>query len=116
VAQTQPGVMNSSIARFGAIGPGFNAANMAARDWILVNRTWRTNDTSFDAVVRLKPLHRYHEAGFNAAEFVGYTAEFRDPEAGDGHAGLPRPAVLVHRFENNHSYLMSAPTVLKTLW
>jgi hypothetical protein len=75
---------SATDARFGAIAPGFNAANMAARGWILGNRTWKTSDTSFDTVVRLKPLHRYHEAGFNAAEFGGYIAEFkiRTPETG----------------------------------
>jgi hypothetical protein len=99
---------SASDARLGSIGPGFNAANMAARGWIYVNRTWKTSDSSFDTVVTLKPLHRYHEAGFNAAEFGGYLAEFRDPDAGDWDAGLPRPAVLVHRFEDNHSYLMRA--------
>jgi hypothetical protein len=44
----------------------------------------------------------------NAAEFGGYIAEFRDPAFSDWDAGLPRPAVLVHRFEDNRSYLMSA--------
>jgi murein tripeptide amidase MpaA len=87
------------------IGPGLNAANMAGRGWLDESRVWSTSNSSFDTVVQLRPLFRPDLPGFLAARFGEYIAEFRTQEGWD--ASIPRPAVLIHRFEDNHSYLMS---------
>jgi len=92
--------------RYSSIGPGLNAANMASRGWLDESRVWKTNNRSFDAVVQIRPLHRRDLPGLLAARLGQYLVEFRDKERWD--AAIPRPAVLVHRFEDNHSYIMSA--------
>lgn len=92
--------------RYSLIGPGLNASNMAGRGWLDESRVWNTSNRSFDTVVQLRPLHRRDLPGFLAARFGEYLVEFRTKERWD--AAIPRPAVLIHRFEDNISYLMSA--------
>src|SRR5207249_4568088 len=92
--------------RYSLIGPGLNAANMASRGWLDESRVWNTSNRSFDTVVQLRPLHRRDLPGYLAARLGEYLVEFRSKESWD--AAIPRPAVLIHRFEDNHSYIMSA--------
>jgi hypothetical protein len=88
------------------MGPGLNAANMRGRNWLDETRVWSDNASSFDKTIVLRPLHRRDLTGWLAADLPGgYLAEFRMKEGWD--AAIPRPAVLVHRFDNNHSYLMN---------
>jgi len=95
-------------ARYRFIGPGLNAANMASRGWLDESRVWTRakGNRSFDTVVTLRPLHRRDLPGFLAARLGEYLVEFRSQERWD--AAIPKPAVLIHRFEDNHSYIMSA--------
>jgi hypothetical protein len=90
------------------IGPGLNAANMRGQGWLDEVRVWRASSTAFSQEIELRPLHRHDMPGFLAAEVPGtpggFLVEFRMNEAWD--AGFPRSAVLVHRFEDNHSYRM----------
>lgn len=88
------------------LGPGLNAANMAGRGWLDESRVWSTSNESFDTVVTLRPLHRRDLPGFLAARLGKFLVEFRIREGWD--AALDRAAVLIHRFDDNQSYLMSA--------
>ncbi len=92
--------------KYSLIGPGLNAANMASRGWLDESRVWKTSNRSFDTVVQLRPLHRRDLPGYLAARIGEYLVEFRSKEKWD--AAIPRPAVLIHRFEDNHSYIVSA--------
>jgi hypothetical protein len=91
------------------IGPGLNAWNMRSRDWLDETRVWRPHRYNFDTTVQLRPLHRRDLSGPLAAELHGiagpYLVEYRKKERWD--AAIPRSAVLVHRFYDNHSYLMT---------
>jgi hypothetical protein len=86
------------------IGPGLNAWCMRSRGWLRENRVW-TSAGPFDTTITLRPLHRPDLAGFLAAELGLYLAELRVPDRWDGAIGAA--SVLVHRFEDNHSYLMA---------
>lgn len=89
---------------FTLLGPGVNAWNMRSRGWLDESRVWKDDGNSFDETITLRPLQRHDLAGFLAAELPGgYLAEFRVREGWD--AAIPRAAVLVHRFADNHSYL-----------
>lgn len=88
------------------IGPGLNAANMAGRGWLDGQRVWSSGTTSFNTTIQLRPLHRRDLPGFLAARLGDYFVEFRTRDRWD--AAIPRSAVLVHRFEDNRSYIMSA--------
>lgn len=88
------------------LGPGLNAANMAGRGWLDESRVWSTSNESFDTDITLRPLHRRDLSGFLAARLGTYLVEFRIKEGWD--AALDRAAVLIHRFDDNQSYLMSA--------
>jgi hypothetical protein len=90
---------------FASIGPGVNASNMRARGWLDESRVWRGDEDGFDETVTIRPLVRRDLPGLLAAEIPGgYLIEFRVREGWDG--AIPRPAVFVHRFEGDHSYLM----------
>jgi hypothetical protein len=90
---------------FDLIGPGVNAWNMRSRGWLDESRVWKQDGDCFDETVQLRPLHRRDLPGFVAAETPdGYLVEYRVPDAWDG--GIPRAAVLVHRFDGGHSYLV----------
>ncbi|HKG61528.1 MAG TPA: hypothetical protein VKB05_17340 [Pyrinomonadaceae bacterium] len=88
------------------IGPGLNAANMDGRGWLDGSRVWSPRSTSFSEFITLRPLHRRDLPGYLAARLGDYIVEFRKQDRWD--AAIPRSAVLVHRFEDNHSYLMPA--------
>ena len=92
--------------RYSFIGPGLNAANMAGRGWLDESRVWQTSNRSFSTVVQLQPLHRHDSPGFLAARIGDYLVEFRSKEGWD--AAIPQPAVLIHSFQDNQSYLISA--------
>lgn len=106
VMSTQGCAFSASHPRYGWIGPGLNAANMASRGWLDESRVWKTSSRSFDTVVLIRPLHRRDLPGLLAARIGQYLVEFRSKEGWD--AAIPRSAVLVHRFDDNHSYIMSA--------
>lgn len=91
---------------YGRIGPGLNAANMAGRGWLDESRVWSSGSTSFNTTIQLRPLSRRDLPGYLAARLGDYIVEFRNKDRWD--EAIPRSAVLVHRFEDNHSYLMSA--------
>lgn len=106
VMSTAGSAFSATHPRYSFIGPGLNAANMASRGWLDESRVWNTSNRSFDTVVQLRPLHRRDLPGYLAARLGEYLVEFRSNEGWD--AAIPRPAVLIHRFEDNHSYIMSA--------
>ena len=90
---------------FTLIGPGLNASNMRSRGWLDESRVWKVSGDKGDETIELRPLARHDLRGFLAAQMPGgYLVELRVQEGWD--AGIPRPAVLVHRFEGGHSYLM----------
>jgi hypothetical protein len=86
------------------IGPALNAAAMRSRGWLREDRVWKAGSALFDATIELRPLQRLDLAGSLAAELGPYLVEFRIKEGWD--AAIPRSCVLVHRFEENHSYVM----------
>jgi M6 family metalloprotease-like protein len=106
-------------ANYCAIGPGLNAWNMRGRNWLDESRVWKDLSESDSQVIQLRPLHRRDLPGFLAAELPStgtssaYLVEFRMKEIWD--AAIPRPAILVHRFEGqigqptlgSHSYIMA---------
>jgi hypothetical protein len=97
-------VYSASDQEFTLIGPGLNAWNMRSRGWLDETRVWHGAD-SFDETIKIRPLVRHDLSGFLAAEMPGgYLIEFRVQEGWDG--GIPRPAVLIHRFDRGNSYLM----------
>ena len=63
-----------------------------------------SGSTNFDAEIQLRPLVRHDLPGFLAARAGGLFVEFRVNKGWD--AGIPQPTVLVHRVEDNTSYLM----------
>jgi hypothetical protein len=104
-----------------SIGPGLNAANMDGRGWLDNSRVWRPSDGTpiyhtegelrplhrspvHGTIVKLRPLHRLDLSGSLAIIIDKYYVEFRMNERWD--AGLQRPVVLIHYFEDNISYLM----------
>ena len=105
---------------YGPRGPGLNAWNLRGRRWLNESRVWRGPGSGFSHVVQLRPLHRRELPGLLAAELPPndgseghgrYLVEFRMKEKWD--SGIPRSAVLVHRFEGDigqflgsHSYIM----------
>ncbi len=95
----------ASHPQYTLIGPGLNAANMAGRGWLDEARVWNAT-TSANTVVTLRPLVRFDLPGTLAARVGPYLIEFRVKESWD--AAIPEPAVLIHRFQDNHSYIMSS--------
>jgi Repeat of unknown function (DUF346) len=89
---------------FTSIGPGLNASNMRSMGWLDESRVWRVTGNNFDETITLRPLVRRDLPGFLAAEIPGYLVEFRVRDGWDG--GIPRPAILIHRFHAGNSYLM----------
>ncbi len=73
--------------------------------WLDETRVWQGPDAGFDETLTLRPLARHDLPGYLAAEIPGgYLVEFRVRDGWDG--AIPRAAVLVHRFDGGHSYLM----------
>ncbi len=91
---------------FDTAGPGLNACSMRSRGWLDETRVWVSPTPDAEVRIQLRPLHRTDLPGFLAAQLGPYLVEFRAKERWD--AAIPRPCVLVHRFELNHSYLMPA--------
>ena len=91
-------------AEFTNIGPGINAWNMRSRGWLDESLVWKNASTTFNNVVTLRPLHRIDFSGNLSAEIGEFLVEFRIKERWD--SAIPRSCILVHRFTNNHSYLM----------
>lgn len=87
------------------VGPGLNAHNMRSRGWLDESRVWTAAPSTFGATVTLRPLHHHWLPGTLAAEVGPYLVELRVPEKWD--AAIGDAAVLVHRFDDNHSYLMA---------
>jgi hypothetical protein len=98
--------MEVDNAEFTKIGPGLNAWNMRGRGWLDEARVWQPPTSAWSGSIQLRPLHRTDLAGFLAAQLGDYLLEFRVPQRWD--AAIGDPCVLVHRFEDNHSYLMPA--------
>jgi hypothetical protein len=103
IMSTATNAFMSPDANFYRIGPGLNAANMDGRGWLEPQRCWGTGGF-FSEVVQLRPHHRRDLPGFLVARAGMFYIEFRMKEGWD--AAIDRPAVLVHRFQDNHSYLM----------
>jgi hypothetical protein len=95
------------------IGPGLNAATMSSQSWLDNARVWKTSG-DFDTTVPLRPLHRHRLPGYLAARVGAFLAEYRAREFWDNNAQFP--VVLVHRFQNNHSYIMPATDGRKGLY
>jgi hypothetical protein len=96
---------SASDPEFTLIGPGLNAWNMRSRGWLDEARVWSAPESGFDETVTLRPLVRRDLPGYLAAEIPGgYLVEFRIREGWDG--VIPRAAILIHRFDSGHSYLM----------
>jgi hypothetical protein len=94
-------------AAYTLVGPGLNAWNMRSRGWLNEQRVWSGDSKGYENVaITLRPLHDRRLAGYLAAEVGPYLVEFRVRTRWD--AAIPRSAVLVHRFEDNRSYLMPA--------
>jgi hypothetical protein len=90
--------------KYGFIGPTLNAVNMESRGWLDQSRVWTASGAG-SHVVQLRPLVRRDLPGFLAARAGDFLIEFRVNAGWD--AGIPEPVVLVHRFEDNHSYVMA---------
>jgi len=98
--------MEDDNAEFTKVGPGLNAWNMRGRGWLDEARVWTPPSPAWSGTVQLRPLHRTDLPGFLAAELGDYLVEFRVPQRWD--AAIGDACDLVHRFEDNHSYLMPA--------
>jgi hypothetical protein len=90
------------------VGPSLNAWNMAGRGWLDESRVWNSGERFVTQVadITLRPLVRYDLPGLLAARVGEYLIEFRVKEGWD--ASIPEPAVLVHRFEGNRSFIMKS--------
>ncbi|MCO4291565.1 hypothetical protein NF867_01640 [Solitalea sp. MAHUQ-68] len=98
--------MEADHSEFTKVGPGLNAWSMRSLGWLDETRVWSTTSNAFDTTIQLRPLHSHELSGHLAAQIGEYLIEFRIPERWD--AAIPRPCILVHRFNSNHSYLMPA--------
>lgn len=98
-------VFSAPDSEYTVIGPGINASNMRSRGWLDESRVWKGEGNSFDETITLRPHVRRDLRGLLAAELPGgFLVEFRVRAGWDG--AIPRAAVLVHRFDGGHSYLM----------
>jgi hypothetical protein len=89
-------------AKYKNIGPFLNACNMEGRGWLNESRVASAFGPAGQTVA-LRPLARPDLPGWLAARVGIYLVEFRVQESWD--AAIPRPAVLVHRFAGNQSYI-----------
>jgi hypothetical protein len=90
---------------YGVFGPGLNAANMRGRGWLDRSRVLSLDSGKgmLPRTVQLRPLHARELPGYLALEIDDYIIEFRDKRGWD--VGIPQPAVFVHSFDGNKSYL-----------
>ena len=95
------------------IGPGLNAATMSSQSWLDESRVWKSAG-DFDTTIQLRPLHRHKLPGYLAARVGAFVVEYRAREFWDNNNAFP--VVLVHRFQNNHSYIMYATDGRKGLY
>lgn len=95
---------NTSDSEFTAIGPGLNAWNMRSLHWLDESRVWKPSGNACDETVTLRPHVRRDLPGYLAADLQDFLIEFRVKKGWD--AGIPRPAILVHRYDGVRSYLM----------
>ena len=95
--------MNANT-EWGTIGPGLNAWCMRSQGWLDETGVWTPSTDFVDDVIQLRPLHRHDLPGHLAAGIGPYLIEYRAKERWD--ADFPRSAVFVHRFEDNHPYVM----------
>lgn len=94
--------------RYQLIGPSLNAWNMRGRGWLDESRVWKGGTDGYDETIQLRPLVRRDLPGLLAADLGnGQLVEFRVQEGWD--AAIPRPAVLIHHFRENHSYIEATP-------
>lgn len=94
----------ASNSDFTNVGPGLNSWNMRSRGWLDESLVWKNSNVNFNNIVTLRPLHRVDLSGYLSAEIGEFLVEFRVNERWD--SAIPRSCVLIHRFANNHSYLM----------
>jgi hypothetical protein len=93
-------------AEFASVGPAYNAWNLRYMNWLDESRVWKAPTGAYDQTITLRPIPRRDLPGYLAAEAPGgFLVEFREQAGWD--RGIPRPAVLVHRFDQGHSYLMT---------
>jgi hypothetical protein len=85
------------------MGPGLNAASMAALGWLDETRTYSWADGRPATKVTLRPLHRRDLPGTLAIRFGSFFVEYRSPSGWDARL---QHRVLVHRMDDNHSVLM----------
>jgi hypothetical protein len=79
---------------------------MRSRGWLDESRVWKSGTSSTNVTVDLRPLHRRDLGGYLAIDFLGgYLVEYRKKERWDG--GFSHSAVFLHRFDDNHSYVMA---------
>ncbi|MBA4121158.1 MAG: hypothetical protein H0X72_01670 [Acidobacteria bacterium] len=96
--------MQAPNSDWGTVGPALNAWNMRSRGWLDESRVWRSSSSHYTETIQLRPLHQHNRFGWLAIEIDGFLIEFRVKEKWD--AAIPRPCILVHRFQGNQSYLM----------
>lgn len=87
------------------IGPGLNAANMWAMNWLDMTRTWTADTSRSQSTVQFRPLHRRDLPGYLCARYGQLFIEFRMNDLWD--AALPQPVVLIHDYFDGHSYVYS---------
>lgn len=81
---------------------------MRGRAWLDESRVWKGGTDGYDVTIQLRPLIRHDLPGLLAADLGdGHLVEFRVQEGWD--AAIPRSAILIHHFRENHSYIMSTP-------
>jgi len=104
-------VWSTSDQQYGGRGPGINAGNMRALQWLDESRLWKgPAGGDFRELVQLRPLHKRSLAGYLAAELPGigshspYLVEYRVPDQWD--EGISSPVVIVHRNEPTQSFIM----------
>jgi hypothetical protein len=113
VMSTWDSAYMQSNPEFTLVGPAINAWNMRGQGWLDETRVWNPPAPVVSEVIQLRPLHRTDLPGFLAAQVGEYLVEFRVPQSWD--AAIPRACVLVHRFEDQHSYLMPAASGSKDI-
>jgi hypothetical protein len=78
---------------------------MASQGWLDEVRVWKSIG-DFDETIPLRPLHRHSLHGYLAARVGPFLVEYRAREFWDDNDGFP--VVLIHRFQDGRSYVMSS--------
>jgi hypothetical protein len=77
---------------------------MNAMGWLDDTRVYNIfGSGAYSNIVQLRPLHRHDLPGHLAIRFGEYFIEFRMNERWDAAFG---PTVLIHTYENGHSYIV----------